>query len=184
MQHCGTQSLETKRLILRPFVMEDAPFMFNNWASNPEVAKFLTWTHHTELRESIEVLMDWTFNYANKNFYTWAIVLKELGEPIGSIAVNYIDENIKSVEIGYCIGQNWWYQGIAAEALQEVIKFFFTKTDVNRIEALHDPENPNSGKVMQKCGMTYEGTLRDGDYGNLGIRDTCLYSILKREYKV
>lgn len=62
--------------------------------------------------------------------------------------------------IGYCIGEKWWHQGITSEALQHVINFLIDEVGMNRIEAVHDSQNPNSGKVMKKCGMKYEGTLR------------------------
>lgn len=55
--------------------------------------------------------------------------------------------------IGYCIGRKWWKQGITSEALKAVIDFLFDEVKTNRIEARHDPRNPNSGLVMKKCGM-------------------------------
>ena len=63
-----------------------------------------------------------------------------------------------------------------------IIPFFFETVGVKRIESQHDPENPNSGKVMQKCGLKYEGTLRQADWSNKGIVDACMYSILATEY--
>lgn len=88
MKHCGTQRLETDRLILRRFVIEDAAAMYQNWASDDEVTKYLTWPTHTNLEVSQSVIKDWINSYAEETFYQWAIVLKELGEkPIGSISV-------------------------------------------------------------------------------------------------
>ena len=69
-----------------------------------------------------------------------------------------------------------------SEALTAVIKFFFEQVGVNRIESQHDPLNVGSGKVMEKCGMTYEGTLRMADISNRGIVDACMHSILASEY--
>jgi ribosomal-protein-alanine N-acetyltransferase len=62
--------------------------------------------------------------------------------------------------IGYCIGRKWWHSGITSEALESVIQFLIEEVGLNRIESRHDPRNPNSGAVMKKCGMKYEGTLR------------------------
>lgn len=84
--------------------------------------------------------------------------------------------------IGYCVGRKWWRQGIASEALSGVISFLFNAVKVNRIEAQHDPDNPNSGKVMEKCGMRYEGTRRQADFNNRGIVDAAMYSLLASEY--
>ena len=64
-----------------------------------------------------------------------------------------------------------------------IIPFFFKEVGVNRIESQHDPNNPNSGKVMQKCGLKYEGTLRQADWNNKGIVDACMYSLLKSEWE-
>ena len=85
------------------------------------------------------------------------------------------------VHIGYCIGRTWWHQGITSEALQAVMDFLFDLVNVNRIESRHDPRNPNSGKVMKKCGMRYEGTLRSSDWNNQGVCDACYYALLKSE---
>ena len=71
---------------------------------------------------------------------------------------------------------------MASEALKAVMEFLFDVVDVNRIEARHDPRNPNSGKVMEKCGMKYEGTLHSSDWNNQGICDACYYALLKSEH--
>lgn len=70
-----------------------------------------------------------------------------------------------------------------AEALQAVIDFFFSEVNMNCVNACHDLRNPNSGKVMQKCGMVYEGTWRAGGINNQGVCDEVWYSILKKEYE-
>ena len=182
MKHLGTRNIETERLLLRPFTREDAPAMYRNWASDPEVTKYLTWPAHSSVDISEMVLTDWTGHYVEENYYQWAIVLKELGEPIGSIAVVKVDEGAQWVEIGYCIGKNWWCRGYVSEALKALITFFFEEVGVGRIQARHDPRNVGSGAVMRKCGMTYEGTLRRAVHNNQGICDACIYSILREEY--
>lgn len=93
-----------------------------------------------------------------------------------------MDEVTEKVQIGYCIGSRWWNQGITSEAFARIISFFFEQVKVNRIEAQHDPNNPSSGKVMKKCGLIYEGTLRKADWNNKGIVDSCVYGMLKENY--
>lgn len=182
MKHCGTQRLETDRLILRRYVNADAAAMYKNWASDTEVTKFLTWPAHSSQEISRSVIEDWVNRYSNERYYHWAIVLKDNGEePIGDIAVVNIKENISMAHIGYCIGRNWWHKGITSEALKAVMEFLFDVVDAKRIEARHDPRNANSGKVMEKCGMKYEGTLRSSDWNNQGICDACYYALLKSE---
>lgn len=183
MEHKGTEYIESERLILRRFTVEDAPAMFKNWASDNEVTKFLTWPTHTDTSMSVHILTKWSENYKDKKFYLWAIVPKDgPGEPIGSISVvNDIDDRIKNAEIGYCIGKAWWHTGITSEALNAVIGFLFDKVGAGKVSARHDPRNPNSGLVMKKCGMKYEGTLRQADRNNQGLCDASYYGLLASE---
>ena len=183
MKHLGTKTLETPRLILRQFTMEDAQAMYDNWASDPEVTKYLTWPTHGSIDVTRMVLTDWVESYAKDDFYQWGIELKELGRPIGSISTVNLKEAAEKVEIGYCIGSCWWHQGIMSEAMKAVMDFFFDEVGAGRVEARHDPRNPHSGNVMKKCGMIYEGTLRQADRNNQGICDMVVYSLLASERK-
>lgn len=182
MKNCGTQRIETDRLILRRYKIEDADAMYKNWASDSEVTKFLTWQPHPSVEVSRSIIEDWLKKYSDEKYYQWAIVLKDNGnEPIGGISVVHMNEDISMVHIGYCLGRAWWRRGIMSEALKAVTDFMFDTVEVNRVEARHDPRNPNSGKVMQKCGMKYEGTLRSADRNNQGICDACYYALLRSE---
>lgn len=73
MQHCGTRRLESERLVLRKFIIEGAKAMFQNWASDSEVTKYLTWPAHGSMDVSKMVLEDWIAKYSNENFYQWAV---------------------------------------------------------------------------------------------------------------
>lgn len=182
MKHCGTQKLESERLILRQFVIDDAAAMYKNWISDDEVTRYLMWQTHPSVDVSRAVLTDWVSSYSDEKYYQWAIVLKENGdEPISSISAVHMNEDISMVHIGYCIGKTWWHKGITSEALKTVMGFFFDKVEVNRIESRHDPRNPNSGKVMEKCGMKHEGTMRSADRNNQGICDACYYGMLRSD---
>lgn len=183
MKHLGTKRIETERLILRAFKLTDAESMYKNWANDSEVTKFLTWKAHSNVEVSKRIVQSWVDEYKNKDYYQWAIVLKENGdEPIGTISIVRQDEEIGMVHVGYCIGRNWWNQGITYEALQALIDYFINEVGANRIESRHDPLNPNSGKVMLKCGMKYEGTMRKADINNQGICDYAMYGLLSEEY--
>lgn len=182
MEHKGTATLETERLILRRFTESDAEPAFRNWTSSDTVTKYLRWETHRDVRVTCDYINFLSENYKRPDAYDWAIVCKELGEPIGSIGAVALNERARSVEIGYCIGKKWWRQGYMSEALAAVIKFFFEEVGVNRVYSEHDPRNPNSGKVMEKCGMKYEGTLRQADFNNAGICDIRVYGILAEEY--
>lgn len=181
LTHKGTQTIETARLILRRAVRDDAEPMFRNWASDPEVTKFLTWPPHGSVEVTEQVLKSWVDGYAKNDFYQWAIVPKKLDAPIGSISVVSHNDQARIAHIGYCIGKQWWHQGFTSEALQAVIDFLFDEVGMQRIETRHDPNNPHSGGVMKKCGMKYEGILRRSDVNNQGLCDACWYSILDDE---
>ena len=158
MRHLGTTTLKTPRLILRRFTKADAAAMYRNWASDPAVTRFLTWPAHTDVAVSEQVLADWVAGYENPQQYQWAIV----------------DE----IQMGYCIGQDWWRQGYTSEALEAVIRFAFTELGANRVAAIHNVQNPHSGGVMLKCGMQKEGVIRQGYRDNQGLGDYCLHAIL------
>ena len=183
MNKTGTQRIETHRLILRPFRIEDAEDMFSNWASDPEVTKFLTWPAHSSIDVTRRVLNDWISCYADGGFFQWAIELKVTGRVIGNISVVKLDETVDSAEIGYCLGRAFWGQGIMPEALRAVMAFLFDEAEINRIAAYHDANNPKSGRVMQKAGMKYEGTHRQAGKNNQGICDMVCYAALKEDLK-
>ena len=181
MNKTGTQALETHRLLLRPFRKEDAEDMYRNWASDPEVTRYLTWPAHSSV-EATRGLMDyWIPQYENGGFFNWAIVLKETGAVIGSIAVVRLEEPIGEAEIGYCLGRAFWGQGLMPEALRTVMDYLFDTVGVNRVMAGHDIRNPNSGKVMQKAGMQKEGIHRQAGRNNQGLFDLVFYAKLKQD---
>lgn len=175
MNHKGTKVLSTDRLILRPFTLEDAQAMFDNWASDPEVVKFLTWPVYKTPDTATQILTLWTSQYGDPTFYQWAIALKGSNMPIGSISVVEIENDVP--EIGYCIGRSWWGQGITSEALSAVLDFLFQEVGVESIIAKHAVDNPASGRVMEKCGMTLEGIQKAGCKCNDGIKDLRCYRI-------
>ena len=182
LTHKGTVTITTSRLILRRARIEDAALMFQNWANDPDVTKYLTWPVHGSVEITKTLLANWVDSYKKDDYYQWMIVLKETGEPIGSIMANTVGR-ANSAHIGYCIGEKWWHKGIMSETLKAVMDFLFDEVGYHRIESMHDPNNPHSGAVMRKCGMQYEGTLRQADRNNQGICDASYYGLLAKERK-
>lgn len=166
-------------MILRPFAIEDAPSMYENWASDPEVTKFMKWPVHSGVEATKELLAEWVKEYEKEDKYEWCLELKETGEPIGSLGAFAVNEKVKSIEVGYCISRAYWHQGITSEALKAVCAYLLGEVGFQRLEACHDPKNPHSGGVMRKCGFQYEGTKIRGDWNNSGICDICLYGLVK-----
>ena len=181
LAHKGTVTLETERLILRRFTVDDAEAMYKNWASDPKVTKFLMWDNHPNVEFTRELLAGWVKEYDDERYYHWAIVLKESGEPIGAPMVVGINDSLPSAEMGYCIGSAFWGKGYMAEAVRAILKFLFDEVGFYRISAKHDVDNPQSGRVMEKCGMRYEGILRGAYYHHGHFADCKQYAILQGE---
>ena len=181
MNHCGTVTLETERLVLRRFQLSDAPDFYQNVTSDPEVHRFLTWENDKSVADTEELMKEFIRRYDDPERYCWAIVIKETSEVIGTLAATNVRKNTRAVEVSYSIGRNWWGQGITAEALQKVMDFLFEQVGFNRIEAGYDVSNPNSGKVLEKVGMRREGILRQAGRNNRGLYDRVICAKLKSD---
>ncbi len=182
MKHLGTRNLSTKRLVLRRVRLLDAEAMFQNWTHDPEVTKYLTWKPHEDIAVTKKLLRQWVDDYKKKDVYMWAITLRsDLDRPIGTISVVELSRVAPCCEVGYALGRAWWNQGYATEALSEIIRFLIRDGGFARVGARHDPRNPASGRVMEKCGMTCEGPLRKACVTTQGLSDAVCWSILESE---
>lgn len=179
LQHKGTVTLRTNRLLLRRFLPGDEEAMFQNWTRDPMVSKFMRWAPHQSVQETQEFLGSILHRYQDAGFYRWAIVAEPFGAPIGTIALMPVCENDLCYEIAYCIGHSWWGNGYTAEALQAVLKFGFQEVGINRVEAYHSVNNPGSGRVMEKAGMQKEGFSRQKYLCSQGFQDCYLYGITR-----
>lgn len=182
MTHKGTVTLETDRLILRRYTLDNAQDMYRNWETSEKVTRYLTWEPYQNIDDVKGYIQSVIDNYEKPDHYDWVIEYNELGEVIGSIGVIWVREDIAACEIGYCLGDEFWGRGIMPEALSEVIRFLFEEVGMNRIQATHDARNPNSGRVMEKCGMQYEGTMRQAGKNNQGVCDSVMRAILREDY--
>ncbi len=183
MDHKGTVTLETERLILRRFAVSDAADMYRNWASSAEVARYLTWEPHPSEEATAELLAEWVKEYEKPETYNWVLVLKESNMPVGNISVVNISENTACASLGWCLGTAWWGQGYMPEAGNAVLRFLFESVGFRRVWANHDADNAKSGRVMQKIGMQKEGVLRQHGYAKGRIFDDVRYGILAEEYR-
>ncbi|MFD3157342.1 GNAT family N-acetyltransferase [Haloimpatiens sp. FM7330] len=168
---------------MRQFRAEDAADMFNNWASDDVVTKYLSWQTHSDIEVSKNILKMWIDEYSSLENYNWAIEIKKTGSVIGSICLMNIDNNIENCEVGYCLSRTSWNKGIITEAFSAIINFAFKEVGFERVTGRHHVDNTASGRVMEKCGLKYEGTLRKIHKINTGSLVDCkYYSILKEEY--
>jgi [ribosomal protein S5]-alanine N-acetyltransferase len=175
--------LETERLLLRKMRLDDAEAMFA-YASDPEVTRYVPWDTHRSMEDSESFLGFATEGYERGDFGGWGVVLKDDGVFIGTcgIDVGYAPEHARA-ELGYVLSREYWGKGLMPEAVRAVIRLSFGRMGLNRVEARCIAENTASARVMEKAGMTYEGTLREREFIKGAYRDMKLYSILRREYR-
>jgi ribosomal-protein-alanine N-acetyltransferase len=180
--HKGTTVLHTQRLTLRRFTMEDAQAMYDVWASDARVTRFLTWQPHASADVSRTLLADWCTAYDDDTFYHWAI--EKDGQLIGDISVVRQSDTHEHAELGYCIGYDYWGCGYTTEAVEAVIGFLFEEVGFHRIAICHAAQNPASGRVATKCGMTCEGTERESFKSHDGtFLDIVHHAVLRQEWR-
>ncbi len=142
-------TLETERLLLRPFTPDDAEAMFEGWTSDDEVTRYLTWSTHENVGMTRALLERWCAEYKKPERLNFAIVLKEEGRLIGGIdVVGYVDG---VPVIGYNLSRAYWGRGIMTEACRRVLDYLFSQGfETVRIDAM--VENVGSRRVIEKCG--------------------------------
>ena len=175
-------TLETERLILRPFALDDAPVV-RELAGAPEVAATTLTIPHPYPEGAAEAWIGrQPESAANGEFFTWAMVRRGDRALLGAIALGITPRHRRG-ELGYWLGVRYWNQGFTSEAARRVVAFGFEALALHRIEAAHYPRNPASGKVMRKAGLTYEGTLRDYVLKGDRFEDVAIYAILRADWE-
>ena len=155
------QSIETERLLLRPLRIDDAEHIFKTWTSDTRVTKFMSYVNH----ESVDVTKGWLAEVEkhnaddNSEVLDWGFELKNTGLLIGSGGAVYKDK-FQRWSIGYNIAFDYWNKGYTTEAMRAVVEYLGSM-GMKHICASHAPDNPASGRVMQKIGMKF---WKDGTY--------------------
>ena len=169
-------TLKSNRLILRPFSIKDIEDVFL-FASDEIVTKYLTWTPHTDISQTEKVVKE--VYMARPGIY--AIELKSEHKCIGCIDIRISPEHDKA-SLGYVLNREYWNKGYMSESLKLIIDFAFSKLELNRIESTHYIGNEGSGRVMQKCGMKYEGKgLKEVKIKGV-FYDVSHYAILREDW--
>ncbi|KIR03857.1 acetyltransferase, GNAT family [Lachnospiraceae bacterium TWA4] len=179
MKSVGTKEIKTKRLVLRPFRMDDAMQAYKNYGSDEKVNQYISFAPCFSLESTQKFIQMHLDQYeSNPDFYGWAITLDD--EVIGSIGLFNVEGH--QCELGYSLGSKWWGLGYATEAALAVKGYAFDEIKAHRMYASHHIDNLASGNVLQKIGMVYEGTLRDGQENPDGsYSDLKLYSVLSSD---
>jgi [ribosomal protein S5]-alanine N-acetyltransferase len=176
-------TIETARLILRPFTLADAPAV-QRLAGAREVADTTLNIPHPYPDGAAE---QWIATHA-ENFNvgdsaTFAIALRTTSELCGAIGLD-ISRRHRRAELAYWTGVPYWNQGYATEAAAALLTYGFTALQLHRIHARHVTRNPASGRVMQKIGMTLEGIQREHFHKGDRFEDVANYGILRQEWSL
>ena len=174
--------LTTERLTLRRMMVGDCYDMYE-YASKPEVTKFLTWSPHSDIEYTKEYLQYIANHYRLGDFYDWAVILREEDKMIGTCGFTRFHTQHDSAEIGYVINPAYCGRGIATEAVMAVMAFGFDNLGLHRIEAKYIRGNDASRRVMEKVGMTFEGMRRGEMLIKGNYRDIGVCSILREDEK-
>ncbi|MDN6640640.1 MAG: GNAT family N-acetyltransferase [Tetragenococcus sp.] len=147
--------LETKRLLLRPVTLSDAEDMYE-YSSDSQTTRFVFETHQT-LSDTQNSIADY---FMAEPLGKFAIELKEQQKMIGTIDLR-VEMEIGVAELGYIINKKYWGFGYIPEACHRLLTLGFTDLDLVRIKAAHDKRNANSGRVMEKIGMTVDSIITE-----------------------
>lgn len=182
MELIGTKTIETERLLLRKYTINDSGDMYNNWAKHEDCFKFLPWEPCISIHEAENRINKWLELYKENTFYQWGIELKRNKEVIGFINLHNVDEYNFSAETTYILSPKFWNEGIMTEAVRAVFKFGFERIGLNRISADYFSGNDISQKVMLKSNMSYEGTFKERYFKSDRFYDSIQYAILKKDW--
>jgi ribosomal-protein-alanine N-acetyltransferase len=173
--------IETDRLILRKIVKDDANHVLK-YLSDKEVMKYYGLEPFKTIHEALEEI-SWYESILNKKTgIRWGMTLKGEGKVIGSCGfLNRIPQHYRT-EVGYGLSRNYWGYGIASEALEAVIRYGFKYFKFQRIEALIEPLNIPSQKLVEKQGFIKEGLLRNYEFTCGKFDNLYMYSLLKQDF--
>jgi RimJ/RimL family protein N-acetyltransferase len=149
--------LLTARLRLRPPTEADAEAIFSRYGQDSQVCRFLTWTPHRTVDDTLAFLRRITAANREGKSAGYLIYARDSGELLGSIGGGFDGSRM---QFGYCLARDAWGQGIATEAVRAFVKTAVQQPSVWRIQAFCDLQNPASARVLEKAGLALEGTLR------------------------
>ena len=172
-------NLETERLLLRRVNESDVNEVFA-LRSNPETMKYIPRPLVKTIDDALEHIAMINAKIENNEGINWAITYKGSPKLIGILGHYRIKTEHHRAEIGYMLHKEHNGKGIITEAVQEVVKYGFNEMKLHSIEAIIDPENFGSEKVLQKCGFIKEAHFKENEFFEERFLDSVIYSILNK----
>ncbi len=174
--------ITTDRLILRPFTLDDADDVARMCGTGVIQRNVLSLPYPYTRDNAVS----WISNHARRredgSCYDFAVTDKDTGALYGSISLVMRVKDSPTAEMGYWIGEEFWNRGYATEAARGLIEYAFSEMMLHRVFAQHFGSNIASGRVMQKAGMKYEGTMKDQFFKNGRYEDMVIYGIVSMDY--
>ncbi|TDL65171.1 N-acetyltransferase [Rhodococcus qingshengii] len=172
--------IETKRLFLRKATKLDAEHMFT-YLSDKDVVKHMGLEPFQTMNDVYEEI-DWYQSiYDEGSGIRWGITIKDSDKVIGSCGFLNMKSKHHRAEVGFELSKDYWGKGIASEALEAMVKYGYLHYQLERIEALIEPKNIPSQKLVERLGFIREGLLRHYEFTCGKFDDLYIYSILKDE---
>jgi [ribosomal protein S5]-alanine N-acetyltransferase len=174
--------IETERLCIRKLTMTDVDEVLV-FTSDPREVQYTALFGVMKTKEEVEkYIAEIVNNYPKGAPELLAISLKDSKKVVGLIALDV--ESISRADIMYAVAPDYWGKGIATEAARAMLKFGFKILGLNRIQGVCDPRNVASARVLEKCGMLYEGLLRSYFLIQKEGCDRKLYAITAKDYEL
>jgi len=174
--------IKTRRLILRPPLLSDAKKIFQGYAQDLEVTRYVSWKMHQSLQETESFIKTCVEAWKTDVQYPWVVVTSKENRVIGMIELRFEKSNklAHMADVGYVLARSEWGRGYATEALNAVMKYAFSFPKVCRVWAVCDVDNPASARVMKKAGMVREGRMRQYTFHpNIGPEPCDVYLYAK-----
>ncbi|MFV8339271.1 GNAT family N-acetyltransferase [Flavobacterium sp. LB3P21] len=172
-------NLETERLLLRRVDSNDIKEIFA-LRSNPETMKYIPRPLVKTDEDALEHIAMIDSKIDSNEGINWAITLKNNSKLIGIIGHYRIKPEHYRAELGYMLLPEYHGKGIVSEAVKEAIKYGFQVMKLHSLEAIIDPDNHASAKVLEKNGFVKEAHLKENEFYEGRFLDTIIYSILNK----
>lgn len=173
--------LQTERLALSSLTEADAPALHRQ-RSDEELMRYIPRVRTKNTEDALAMIRKISGSIDKNEALIWAIREKNRADMIGSIGLVHLYPENNSAELGYMLESPWHGKGLMSEAIQAVLAYAFRTLNLNRIEAITDPENHSSNRILERNGFIAEGILKENFLFEGRYLDSKYYALLKSQY--
>ena len=151
---------ETARTFLRPVSLDDAQTIFEGYSSCPVATRFMSFTRHQDLSETVRFATSRVQCWENQTAFHWVVISKDNGDLMGGVELRV---NPPQTDFGYLFAERFWGRGFCTEAMQAIVDWASAQPEIFRVWATCHPDNAASARVLEKLGLVFEATLENGE---------------------